>query len=79
MFRQRQPGHGLQATLGDVPNDRQNLLREAEGFENLDQAFRWAVSRTPRILPDDVVVQDEYTHDVLFRAAEDAYLVFDTT
>jgi hypothetical protein len=65
--------------LRDVMIDRARLLEEAKVFENLDQAFRWAVKRTPRLVPDDVVIQDEYTHDVLFRAAEGAYLVFDTT
>lgn len=55
------------------------LLEEARRFKTLDQAFRWAVARTPRILPDDVVIQDEYSHDVLFRAADDCFLVFDTT
>ena len=55
------------------------LLREAERLQNLEQAFRWAIAQEPRILPDDVVIQDEYTHDVLFRAADDLYLVFDTT
>jgi hypothetical protein len=62
-----------------VTIDRTRLLDEAGKFENLDQAFRWAVKHTPRLLPEDVVIQDEYTHDVLFRAADDAYLVFDTT
>jgi hypothetical protein len=41
--------------------------------------MRWGVSQEPRISPEDVVVQDEYTHDVLFRAAENTYLVFDTS
>ena len=62
-----------------MSTDRAILLEEAGQFDNLEKAFRWAVSRTPRIVPDDVVIQDEYTHDILFRAADDAYLVFDTT
>jgi hypothetical protein len=41
--------------------------------------MRWALGHDPRIAPEDVVVQDEYTHDVLFRAAENTYLVFDTS
>lgn len=59
--------------------DRSTLLEQAQTFANLDQAFRWAVRQTPAIVPDDVVIQDEYTHDVLFRAADDAYIVFDAT
>ena len=62
-----------------VTIDRRGLLCEAQAFDNLEKAFRWAVGRAPRITPDDVVIQDEYTHDVLFRATDDAYLVFDTT
>jgi hypothetical protein len=62
-----------------VTMDRETLLTQASSFKSLDQAFRWAVAQTPRIVPDDVVIQDEYTHDVLFRAADDTYLVFDTT
>jgi hypothetical protein len=62
-----------------VATDPTTLLKQAEALETLDQAFRWAVSQSPRVLPDDVVIQDEYTHDVLFRAVEDRYLVFDTT
>ena len=55
------------------------LLPDAEAFETLDQAFRWAMAQTPRLQPEDVVIQDEYTHDVLFAAGDESYLVFDTT
>ena len=41
--------------------------------------MQWALKQDPRIAPEDVVVQDEYTHDVLFRTHEDTYLVFDTS
>ncbi len=59
--------------------DREHLLAEARQLDSLDRVFRWALGRAERGLPDDVVIQDEYTHDVLFRFAEDCYLVFDTT
>jgi hypothetical protein len=62
-----------------VARERSTLADAARGFQNLEQAFRWAIAQTPKIMPEDVVIQDEYTHDVLFRAAEDAYVVFDTT
>lgn len=55
------------------------FLRDAERFCNLDEAFRWAIAQSPRVEPRDVIIQDEYTHDVLFRAADASYLVFDTT
>lgn len=55
------------------------LWREAEEMRTLDEAFRWALAQSPRVEPRDVIVQDEYTHDVLFRAVDGSYLVFDTT
>jgi hypothetical protein len=55
------------------------LLIEARTLQSLDEAMRWGLNHEPRITPEDVVVQDEYTHDVLFRTAENTYLVFDTS
>jgi hypothetical protein len=55
------------------------LLREARALQSLEQAMRWSLAQNPRIIPEDVVVQDEYTHDVLFRVSETTYLVFDTS
>jgi len=57
----------------------ETLSRAVATFQTLDQAFRWAITRTPRVLPADVVVQDEYSHDVLFRADDGSFLVFDAT
>jgi hypothetical protein len=54
------------------------LLKEASSLENLDQAFRWAMSREPKLAPHDVVVQDEYTNDVIF-GQDDTFVVFDAT
>jgi hypothetical protein len=52
---------------------------EAQELRSLDEAFKWALRQAPRFEPEDVVVQDEYTHDVLFRAPDKSYLVFDTS
>lgn len=41
--------------------------------------MQWALRQDPRITPEDVIVQDEHTHDVLFRSDEHTYLVFDTS
>jgi hypothetical protein len=62
-----------------MSSDAAGLLAEAQAFDSLDRAFRWAVARTPRIVPADVVIQDEYSHDVIFKASLDCFLVFDTT
>jgi hypothetical protein len=52
---------------------------ELGSFHTLDEVFRWALARTPHFLPADVIVQDEYTHDVLFQGSDGSYLAFDTT
>jgi hypothetical protein len=59
-----------------MPDD---LIAEARTLQSLDEAMRWGLNHDPRITPEDVVVQDEYTHDVLFRTADNTYLVFDTS
>ncbi|MGZ5443756.1 MAG: hypothetical protein ACXW5U_17650 [Thermoanaerobaculia bacterium] len=41
--------------------------------------MRWGLRHEPRIVPEDVVVQDEHMHDVLFRTDADTYLVFYTS
>jgi hypothetical protein len=55
------------------------LETEAGRLRSLDEAFKWALRQTPRLRPEDVVIQDEYSHDVLFRAPDDSYFVLDTT
>ena len=58
---------------------RYELFVEVHSFKSLDEAFRWAIAQTPQVVPVDVVIQDEYTHDVIFRAGNECYLVFDST
>lgn len=63
-----------------VTMSRANTLRdEAVGLPTLEHVFRWAIRQEPRLEPFDVVIQDEYTHDVLFRAEDKSFLVFDAT
>ena len=54
-------------------------LNEARGLRTLEEAFRWATRRDERFTPADVVIQDEYTHDVIFAATDGSALVFDAT
>lgn len=61
-----------------MTNASQHSVAASE-LKTLEQVFRWAISREPRLLPADVVIQDEYTHDVIFRAPDGSALVFDTT
>jgi hypothetical protein len=55
------------------------ILGEIQGLETLGQVIRWAQDRTPRAEFVNVVVQDEYTHDVVVCVGEHLYAVFDTT
>ena len=60
-------------------NQAHRLRDEAAGLPTLDHAFRWALRQEPRLEPVDAVIQDEYTHDVLFGARDGSFLVFDAT
>jgi hypothetical protein len=56
-----------------------DLRHAAADLPTLDHAFRWALRQEPRLTPVDVVIQDEYTHDVLFGASGGSFVVFDAT
>ena len=45
----------------------------------LEDVVRWGVAQSPPVLVADVVVQDEYTHDVVVPYPGVGWLVYDTT
>jgi len=45
----------------------------------LEDVVRWGLALTPPRLIADVVVQDEYNHDVVLEHPAGVYLVYDTT
>jgi hypothetical protein len=49
------------------------------GQKTLEDVVRWGLAQKPPRLVEDVLVQDEYTHDVVLRHASGVYLVYDTT
>jgi hypothetical protein len=49
------------------------------GQRTLGDVTAWAASLTPPRAIDEIVTQDEYTHDVVIRFAPDCWLVYDTT
>lgn len=53
-------------------------LVEAQRLRTLEDILAWGQAHRPAYDVVDVVVQDEYTHDVVVRAGGE-YLVFDTT
>jgi hypothetical protein len=49
------------------------------GQQTLEDVVRWAFAQRPALPIERVVVQDEYTHDVVLCWGEGVYLVYDTT
>jgi hypothetical protein len=56
-----------------------DLLAMASRHKTLEEVVRWSLALTPRRIISSVVVQDEYTHDVVLPYSEGVYLVYDTT
>jgi hypothetical protein len=57
-----------------------NGLRQEIGpICSLVDAMAWAHSRTPPAAFVDAIAQDEFTHDVVLRVADDAFVVLDTS
>jgi hypothetical protein len=55
------------------------VLEEVERLSSLKQILEWSTTRSPWAEFVDVVVQDEYHHDVIVRVADDVFAVFETT
>jgi hypothetical protein len=54
------------------------LKTELEPLTILQDVIRWGFAQTPPSDVSDVVIQDEFTHDVVL-AWRHVFLVFDTT
>jgi hypothetical protein len=55
------------------------LLQELAALETLGQVLRWTQAQSPRPEFVNVVIQDEYTHDVIVRIVDRIHAVFDAT
>ena len=60
-----------------------DVERELSGQRNLNDVMKWALAQpagafTPTVIAG-VVVQDEFTHDVIVPWRENLVLVYDTT
>lgn len=55
------------------------VLAEVQDLATLQQVLRWSLAREPRAEFLDVVVQDEFHHDVIVRIEENGFAVFETT
>lgn len=62
--------------LGDVPDA---IAAEIAGQRTLEDVVRWGLAQRPPRLVCEVVVQDEYTHDVVIEHPSGVFLVYDAT
>jgi hypothetical protein len=67
----------LEDRVGLPAGDRAALERELAGLVTLHDLIQWGLARG--FMVSAVVVQDEYTHDVVMPAAAGRVLVFDCT
>ncbi len=63
--------------VGAVTPALVEALAGAARARTLEDVLAWAHPRGAEVV--DVIVQDEYTHDVIVRGPAPAYLRFDTT
>ena len=68
---------------GLTPEQLAPIERELSGQQNLNDVMKWSLSQ-PRgtFIPSvvaDVIVQDEFTHDVIVPWRDSLVLVYDTT
>jgi hypothetical protein len=57
----------------------ETLLGELHQLATLRQVLNWSLAQAPRAEFVDVIVQDEYHHDVIVRVSDRAYAVFETS
>lgn len=71
-----------QASQGNVTGQDMTEELATSGLgaiQSMRDALRWAAEQSPPARFVDAVAQDEFTHDVIVKVADDYYLVFDTT
>lgn len=68
------------SVYGDLADDVvADVARTVAELRNLRQILNWGATLSPARKPEQVLAQDEYTHDVVMRYADGVYVVFDVT
>ena len=62
-----------------LPQEAAALANELRKLKSLQEVVRWGFALSPPSDVADIVVQDEYTHDVVLPWKNGRFLVFDTT
>jgi hypothetical protein len=57
----------------------ETLLAELHQLATLKQVLNWSLAQAPRAEFVDVIIQDEYHHDVIVRVTDRVYAVFETS
>jgi hypothetical protein len=57
----------------------ETLLQELNQLATLKSVLSWSMARKPRAEFVDVVIQDEFHHDVIVRVTDRVYAVFETS
>ncbi len=65
--------------VGTLPAEIVARLAIAPKLASLAELLTWGLAQSPPCEIVGVVVQDEFTHDVVVRGPAPAYLCFDTT
>jgi len=58
---------------------RSAIAAEVAGLTSLERVLNWGRSLTPPRDVEEILTQDEYTHDVVMRYDQELFLVYDTT
>jgi hypothetical protein len=69
----------IDANANVPPGTLASIEAVVAGQRTLEDVVRWGLAQRPARLVERVVVQDEYTHDVVIAWADDVFLVYDTT
>ena len=55
------------------------ISRVVEKQTSMKHAFDWLLGMSPQVAPVDVIAQDEFSHDILFRYPGENWLVYECT
>ena len=61
------------------PAQRERLLQQLEPLQMLENVIKWGLGQDPECSILEVVVQDEFCHDVVMSWKDGCFLAFDTT